>query len=225
MSSRREGSASKPRVPSDYVVLEGSERRPSPGARLVGPADAQERMTVTIVLRRRPDGEPVPDFEHFLTTPPAERPRLSAEEFASKYGASPQDIDEVTQFAESKGLSVESTNAARRAVVVSGTVEQMSKAFAVGLDTYEHEVETRRGAKPVMEQYRGRDGSVHVPKDLVDVVVGVFGLDNRRITKHNAADPPNTNPLAITTLTSLYNFPTNSASGQTIGIFSEAGYM
>jgi len=45
MSSRREGSASKPRVPSDYVVLEGSERRPSPGARLVGPADAQERMT------------------------------------------------------------------------------------------------------------------------------------------------------------------------------------
>src|SRR5690242_14692328 len=173
MSSRREGNASKPRVPSDYVVLEGSERRPSPGARLVGPADANEGMTVTIVLRRRPDGEPVPEFEHFLTTPPAARPRLSAEEFASKYGASPEDIAKVTQFAEKQGLTVDSTNAARRAVVVSGTVEQMSKAFAVGLDTYEHEVVPRRGDKPVAEQYRGRDGSVHVPKDLADVVVGV----------------------------------------------------
>jgi hypothetical protein len=225
MSSRKEGSAHKPRVPSDYVAVEGSERRPSPGARLVGPADARERMTVTIVLRRRLDGEPVPDFEHFLTTPPAERPRLSAEEFASRYGASPEDIEKVTDFAGKQGLTVESTDAARRAVVVAGTVEQMSKAFAVGLDTYEHEVVARRGDKPVTEQYRGRDGSIHIPKGLADIVVGVFGLDNRRITKHNAADPPNTNPLAITTITSLYNFPTNSASGQTIGILSEAGYM
>jgi kumamolisin len=209
----------------NYIRLEGSERRPSPGARFLGPADLKERFSVTLVLRRRPGGETVPDFDHFLKTPPSGRRRLSEGEFAEKYGASKKDLKKVTDFAIKHGLKIEESNVARRSVAVSGSAKQMSDAFAVKLGRYEHEVVRRRGDKPVTETYRGRDGFIHVPKDLAPILVGVFGLDNRRITKRNSADPSNTNTLSIETVTHLYNFPANSASGQTIAIFSEAGYL
>ena len=52
---------SNPPVPQDYIPLEGSERRPSATANHIGPADPNEVFTVTISLRRRPDGPPVPE--------------------------------------------------------------------------------------------------------------------------------------------------------------------
>ena len=78
---------SVPQVPHNYVAIPGSERRPSKTARLIGPADPNEVLDVTIVLRRRPDGPNLPDHDYFLTTPPAQRQRMSEEEFAAKYGA------------------------------------------------------------------------------------------------------------------------------------------
>lgn len=214
---------SKP--PKDYQRLEGSERRPSPTARLVGPADPEEVITITIVLRRRLDGPPAPTPDQFLAIRPSERPRLSAEEFAAQYGASQEDIDPVTKFARDHNLTVVEIHPDQRTVLVSGTLTHMCQAFAVNLSMYEHEVVRRRGEKPRKETYRGRDGFIYIPKNLTDIVIGVFGLDNRRIIKCNGADPPNTNPISTATICKLYNFPTNSAAGQTIGILSEAGYM
>ena len=212
-----------PKVPKDYQPLKGSERRPSPKAKLLGPAEAAETFSVTIVLRRRLDGPPLPDHEFFLT-PPAQRRRMPSEEFAAKYGAAPADLEKVARFAKANELTVVETNAARRSVVVTGSVAQMSKAFAVRLDRYEHKIVRRRGEKPQTETYRGRDGVIHVPKALAEIIVGVFGLDNRRIIKRNAGDPPNTADLSTATIAQLYNFPTNSAAGQTIAILSEDGY-
>jgi hypothetical protein len=203
----------------NYVRLEGSERRPSPNSKLLGPADLQERITVTIVLQRKPDAEPVPGFAYFQKTPPSARPRLSQEEFAQRYGASEDDIKKVADFARSQGLNIEETNAARRSVVASGTVEQMSKAFGVSLSRYEHSVSLRRGQKPVTQTYRGRDGFIHVPQDLAQIIVGVFGLDDRSITKRNAADPPGTTTITVPQVRQLYNFPSNTADNQTIAIF------
>ena len=59
----------------------------------------------------------------------------------------------------------------------------------------------------------------------MDIVLGVFGLDNRRITKRGLADPPATALLTMPTITKLYDFPPNLAAGQTIAVFSEAGYL
>ena len=207
-------------TPKNYVRLEGSERRPSPGARRVGSADSKERFSVTIVLRRRPDGESVPDFEYFQTTPPGARRRLSEKEFAQKYGASPEDLKKVSDFAANSGLKVQETNAARRTVVVVGNRgpdEQGVRRLARKVRA--RGAKRRRGEKAKTETYRGRDGFIHIPKELADIIIGVFGLDNRSITKRNAADPPNTNPISVPTARQLYNFPSNTAAGQTIAIF------
>jgi kumamolisin len=213
-----------PDLPADYVALEGSRRRPSPGAVVTGPADPGKSFTVSIVLRRRPDGPPVPDFSYYTSTPRAQRRRLSGEDFAARYGAADDDIAKVVAFVTSHGLRVAAIDAAARTVKASGTVAQMSEAFGVTLQTYEHEVTPRAGQEPVRESYRGRDGVISAPRDLAPIIVGVFGLDDRRVTKRNNGDPPHTRPIPVAAIPKLYNFPANSAVGQTIAIFSEGGY-
>jgi hypothetical protein len=209
-------------IPTGYVHLEGSERRPSPQATLVGPTDENETFTATIVLRRRQDGPPVPDFDHFLNTPLKHRRRLPEKEFSANYGAHPDDIDAVVEFARSENLDIIDTNSSRRTVLVSGTAAQISAAFAAPLALYRHSVYRGRGKASVTETYRGRDGFIAVPKNLAEVIVGVFGLDNRNITLSNGnpGDPPNVGYLNVQTVAGLYNFPTNTASGQVIGIAS-----
>src|ERR1017187_1455963 len=134
-------------IPANYQQLAGSERHPSPKAKLVGPADPNEKLPVTIVLRRRPDGPPMPNFDSYASIPPRHRRPLPETEFAAKYGAAPSDIESVSKFASAAGLTVVETSAARRSVIVSGTVAQMEKAFGVTLGRYEVPVERTRRAK------------------------------------------------------------------------------
>ena len=145
--------------------------------------------------------------------------------FAARYGAEPGEIEKVVAFALGHGLRVDETNAARRTVVVSGTVGQFNKAFNVTLHDYEHQVRRSPRSAPQIEAYRGYDGFIHVPNDLAEIIVGVFGLDNRRITKRTAADPPSTSPIPMSTMPGLYDFPSNLPAGQTIAIFSEEGVL
>jgi kumamolisin len=212
-------------TPRNYRRLEGSELQPTLRARPLGPASETETLSVTIILRRRPDSAPVPEPAHYLHTSPSERRRLSEPDFSARYGAEPAEIEKVADFARGHGLTVDETHAARRIVVVSGTVAQFNQAFNVSLQNYEHEVERSRRSGRKTERYRSYDGFIHVPADLTEVIVGVFGLDNRRITKRGLADPPNTNPIPIATVLPLYDLPPNLAAGQTIAIFSEAGYL
>jgi hypothetical protein len=213
-----------PPIPIDYEQLKGSERRPSPNAKLLGPADPNETFSVTIVLRRRIDGPPIPDFDYFATTPLSQRRRMPEDEFAANYGAAPDDIAKVVDFANGQKLTVVETHAARRTVVVSGTVERMSAAFALALGRYERIMNLSLGKMPRPETWRGRDGFIYLPKTLTDIVVGVFGLDNRRVTKANSGsgDPTVTNPISLQQITTLYKFPKPgpAIADQTIGIVS-----
>jgi len=213
-----------PNTPRNYIRLAGSERRPGPTARLVGAAPDTETLTVTIILRRRPDGPPLPDASYYLSTPPSQRRRMSQEDFAAKYGADPADVEKVVDFVQSYGLVASETNLARRTVVVTGTVAQFNAAFAIELGQYEHEVVRGRGQRRGTETYRGRDGFIHIPRALNGIITGVFGLDDRRITKRASADPPNTATITVPEVAQLYNFPANFAAGQTIAILSEDGY-
>jgi kumamolisin len=136
----------------------------------------------------------------------AGRAFLSPEEFGNLYGADPGDIERVTAFGRANGMTVVEVNAARRVVVLSGTVAQMNKSFAVDLGSYES----------YDQAYRGREGYVHLPDDLAGIVEGVFGLDNRRASRQHATMTPSQ-------VAGLYNFPTGKATGQTIGILEFGG--
>jgi pro-kumamolisin-like protein/subtilase family protein len=235
----RHGSTRQP--PHGFLTLVGSERVPPRGAKRVGPADPNETISVIFSLRRRPDGAPVPDFDHFARTPLSQRRRLTAEEFAAKYGASPQDIAAVVQFATSSGLTVVETRADRRTLVVSGTADQMSKAFHVKLSQYQLASPKSRAQPGVSKgrmlrpprrtTFRGFEGAVYLPQALSAIVIGVFGLDNRPVgTNGGTGDPPTTNPLTMAQVSQAYNFPSPGATiaQQTIGIIAPTavgGYL
>ena len=216
-------------VPDGYVRLEGSERRASSKAKLVGQVDDNENFTVTILLRRRKDGPPLPDLDYFTRTSPKMRKRLSADEFTEKYGAHPDDIAAVVKFAEGQGLAVTGTHAGRRAVVVAGTAAQFSRAFGVSFSHFEVPARKSIRSLPVTgtRRYRDHAGFVHIPASLSDVIVGVFGLDNAQIGQRasNSGDPPIISTVTVKQVTQLYNFPAPGASisGQTIGIITPSG--
>jgi len=213
-------------LPKGYVPLPGSGPVLARTARLAGPADAAETFKATIVLRRRTDGPTMPGHDYYAKTPPRERPRVTQAEFAAKFGAHPDDVAHVVRFAKGSGLTVLKAHLSRRTVEVSGTVALFGKAFAVSFARFEHTLPGARGTKepPTLENFRGWDGFIHVPTDLADVIVAVSGLDNRTVTKsHGVGDPNYVGAVTVQQLATNYNFPTNPADGEYIGIFCPKG--
>lgn len=204
----------------NYEILPGSKRSMLAGARLLGPANANQLIEVTLKLRRKKE---LPD----LQGPPEEA--MSHDEFAATYGATQNDIDTVKTALGSFGLTEVNSNPAARSIRFSGTVAQMEAAFQVKLFNYAHE----------SGNYRGRVGDVHVPSELKDIVVGVFGLDNRRVARRrrhpvrDAIRPRCVSPIPAgwytpAKLATHYNFPAaqpiqNNGAGQTVGILEFGG--
>src|ERR1700733_8809968 len=105
-------------------AITGSERSPMPGAREAGPANPNEVLEVTIRLRSRAGKQPLFRAE-VGSQLPADRAVVSREEFEKVHGADPASIARVETFAREHGLTVAETSAARRTVVLSGTVAAM----------------------------------------------------------------------------------------------------
>jgi kumamolisin len=207
-------------IPADYRPLEGSERKLRVGARRTGAADPNEILTVSIRIRRRPNAPPLPPIEAY----PRKSQHLSREDFAVRYGASQDDLARIADFAAANGLSVVESSVPRRTVVLRGSVKQMNEAFGVDLGIYE----------TADERYRGREGPIHVPAEIANLVEGVFGLDNRKMARPHfrtrgklpdaAINNNGTMPMTPPQVAELYNFP-KRADGQTIAIFEfDGGY-
>jgi len=155
---------------SRFVSIPGSERQPLRGARRLGPAKPDERLEVTVRIRRK---KPLPAQAMEAQKMPIRRNHLTQAQLEAAHGADPADVAQVEAFARQSGLTVVEASAGRRSVKLGGTVAQFSKAFNVTLDQCEH-----AGAK-----YRGRVGAVQIPSQLAGIVSGVFGLDNRPFAK------------------------------------------
>ena len=206
-------------------ALQGSERQPVSGARLVGQADPSERLEVTVLLRRSHKEEFEAIVQKATGRSGADNGRLSHEAFEKKFGASTADIAAVRKFATAHGISVVQEHAGRRTMVLSGTVAQFNAAFGVDLGRFEF----------ADGSYRGRTGSVHLPEELMGCVDAVLGLDNRPVARphyrtraphgnvrwHTGADGATSyTPLQIA---SLYNFPPGTGAGQCVGIIELGG--
>src|SRR5260370_4758683 len=119
------------------VPLNGSEREAVPGARVLAPAEATERMEVSVIVRRRSAGE-MQSRVAALAAGERARGVMSRDEFAQAHGADPNDISAVRAFAAAHGLAVLEEHAARRTVVLAGTVAQFCSAFSVQLHRLTH---------------------------------------------------------------------------------------
>jgi kumamolisin len=147
-----------------FTPLPGSKREPLPGATKTGPCDGNETMQVTVILRHG-----TASGNDSLADLVARGERLTLEEYAARYGADPEDVEQIEAFARAHSLTISAVNLGARTVTMAGTVADFSRAFRVRLAHYQYAGGT----------YRGRTGPVFVPSNLKDVVQAVLGLDNR----------------------------------------------
>jgi len=198
--------------------LRGSEREPLPGAHAVGKADPGERVQVSVVLRRQTSAVLAGHLARLERGDRQARP-MARDDFERQFGARPEHLAAIRQFAAAHGLTVEHEHAARRTVVLSGTVAQCNAAFGVELQQF-------RGAGT---RYRGRVGPVQLPEELHEIVDAVLGLDNRAQARPHLRRRPaggsdaTGGAFAPPQLGALYRFPAGGGAGQTIAIVELGG--
>src|SRR3954462_15645193 len=181
------------------IVLRGTESVNRPGLEPAGPLKGDETVRVSVILERA-------------------RPAEGASAPAVATGASESDISAVEEFAHHSGLTVVDSNARKRRVILAGTVEELQKAFTAELITYR---DSATGS-----EYRGRQGTLSIPKELEGIVTAVLGLDGRPIPKphflpRQAAAATSYTPPQVA---AMYNFPTTgNGSGQTVAIIELGG--
>ena len=200
-------------------VLSGSEKPPVAEMREKKPATPQEKVTVSVIVRRKNPLSPAT-----VTG----RKRVTRAEFKADHGADPAAVALVKRFAEEFDLKVQPGTPApgRRTIKLTGSVASMERAFGVSLS------HTTIGG----ETYRVREGSIYLPAELQGYVVAVLGLDNRpQATPHfrvrdettaNFANPHAAGTLSYTPVQvgQLYQFPKGAtATNQTIGIIELGG--
>ncbi len=203
---------------AERVEVRGSFRHAPPVAERSGAPNPDDRTSVTVMLRARVSS--LATAQHLSTVAPAERTYLTREQFAAQHGADPADIIAVERFALDAGLLIVQADAARRAVVLEGTIAALTAAFEAQLEMY-----TQAGTL-----FRGRSGSMTVPAAIGAIVQGVFGLDERpQASAHfrwHAARPAAAAATAFTPIqiARAYNFPTGvDGRGQTIALIELGG--
>jgi kumamolisin len=190
----------------DVPVGEGT-RAALPGEQRTGSPDLDERVTVSVILRRAAPLDP----------PGAGARPLRRDQFAVRHGALPGDIEQVREFAVAAGLRVAAADAVRRTVAVEGTLGAVADAFGTAVSLVSYQGGTFRA--PVRP--------AQVPAALAAVVEGVFGLDTRPVAapRVRLARPEDAvGSFSALDLARLYGFPADlDGSGQTIAIVELGG--
>ncbi len=208
--------------PKEKISLAGSERSFLAGSSPAGRPDPNEKIQVTLLLRRMSAMEIMDRVEQNSHRLPRDRKHLTREEFSSKHGFFSEDLAKIESFAKKHSLEVVKKNPSHCTVVLSGTVDSFCKAFDTVLATYYHP----QGV------YRGRTGPLHIPKELDQIVQGVFGLDNRpqakphfrRLKEESGKSSSPHVSYEPNQLATLYDFPKGlDGSGQSIAIIELGG--
>ena len=92
---------------------------------VLGAADDQEQELRTFLDSQQTKGSP--DYHHWLTP----------EEFGLRFGPSPQDVQQVTNWLQQQGFSVGSIAKSGRWIEFSGTTAQVENAFQTQMRTYQ----------------------------------------------------------------------------------------
>src|SRR6266498_1202359 len=193
-----------------HVVLPGSTRPKDITASRIGDVDPKEQIELTIGLA----GPKLPDADEYVGH------TLTPAELAENYSAKKEDADKVAKSLRRHGLSVVYVSLEARSMRVRGTAKAIESTFKPGLAMM-------RSAR--QRDYRGREGSIMIPKEIKGLVTGVFGLDQRRMAKRRsltAAKPHPAATLAALTPSDLelrYNFPPGDGAGQNIAIAEFGG--
>lgn len=198
--------------PHQVSTVAGLQSRAVPGAQDTGVASGTK--TVSLVLASQDKA----GLAAFVAGPHAP---LSAQEFAQRFGPSPQAIQRVSNWATAAGLSVRH-EANSQLVQVTGTTQQISSAFSTSMHGY----------SVGGHRFVAAAGAGSLPADVAAVTAGVIGvsapttLQLANAGKHRKQGRQ-TGPAASTSfgpaqLTQFYQAPSSvTGQGQAVSIIGE----
>lgn len=191
-----------------------SLRSPPACAVEIGAPDPDQRLAVTIYVRRRRSVRPAPgsaaDLARLMR--PVTRAGLSAERARSHGRAAAR----ITAFAEANGLVVRELDTMRRRIVVEGSVGRLAEIFGADLRMY---ADDRR-------RFRARAGLLHIPREIAPWTRAVLGFDERRqvLAPQSPAGSDAAGGLWPTEVAALYGLPGGlDLTGQCVGIIALGG--
>jgi kumamolisin len=197
-------------VPAAYKYLSRASPVSTKGLDTDRP-DSTDRAQVTVVLASRSSTRQRLDAIACMANQlPQDRRYLTCDELAERHGARRESATLVTDFASGHQLEVVETSLARRSVVLSGSLEKLSKAFGVEFVTGRH----------AHGRYRTFQGRIRIPTQLARHVSAVLGLTNRPVLRRDVAltgtetAAKAVDPLEMAT---RYDFPKYTGKGETIG--------
>jgi subtilase family serine protease len=177
---------------------------------LLGHSDPNSMMTIVVALKMQNEQEfddlldglndpSSPDFLQFLTP----------DDFLSRYATAQEDVDSVSVYLASQGLSIQQVTSNHMFIQASGTVSQVEQAFSININKY------LVNAK----EHFSNDRNPSVPLSLHQVVQSVLGLSSLE-NPHKMSNAANTPAFVYTPsqIATTYNLPNalNTYSGQTI---------
>jgi subtilase family serine protease len=134
----------------------------------------QEQVSVTVVLNLRNTDQIEPLLRATYTAGgPGYRKFLSPQEFAAKFGPTPETIARVTQHFQKAGLQVAQLTATH--LGVSGRTAAIKAEFGVQL----HAFEAAPTATSAGYTFRSPSGAAQINSAIADAVQSVEGLDTR----------------------------------------------
>ena len=154
---------------SERSEIAGSVVRRSSSASYVGPADPNQVIEATIVIRR-----PIPMQEAGYS--PALSSSKTRDEIEKSLSADATDIAAVTDYARRFGLTVKETSPEKRALRVEGPVHSVDDAFGIKLASFE-------GPDGTFLSY---DGPLTAEADVAGRIMAVLGLHQAPVAKPRA---------------------------------------
>jgi pseudomonalisin len=138
----------------------------------VGAADSAQRLD-RILLVLKPDEMQQHTLDALLAeqqdpSSPLYRHWLTPQGYATHFGASANDIEQIQQWLERYGLVVDEVAASRRTISFGGTAAQVQAAFRIRLRSYRFAGQLRIAS----------DGEPTVPAAFADVIGGIASLRN-----------------------------------------------
>ncbi len=116
---------------------------------------------------------------------------LTPEQYADRFGLSPNDVQKITSWLQSQGFTIYRVARSRNFIVFSGTAAQAEAAFRTPIHNFDVNG----------EKHFSNTTSPSVPAALSGIVAGIRGLNNFRAKSHVLRSKPN------------FTAPDTSASG------------
>ncbi len=190
------------------------------------PAARSLNLNIALPLRNEPELDALLQQLHDPQSPLFHQ-FLSVQEFTERFGPTVEDYNEVIRFAQRNGLKVTATFPNRLVLNVSGSVQNIERAFGVVMAEYQHPTEPRTFYSPDREPAP----SLAVP------LWHIAGLDNfsiphpmslRRADSDAKGNTTGSGPsgyfIGSDMRAAYYGGSSLTGTGQSVGLLEFAGY-